>query len=82
MWNARSFKHSETTSNVTFLHSIYHHRAGKTNLFHMRGGRSHAGPTSKPVTLCGGGALVAQGLHPTHTGEPLRGSGKGGVGVP
>ena len=27
---------------ATFLHSIYHQRAGKTNLFHMRGGRFHA----------------------------------------
>ena len=25
-----------------FLHSIYHQRAGETNLFHMRGGRLHA----------------------------------------
>ena len=28
-----------------FLYSIYHERAGKTNLFHMRGGRFHAGNT-------------------------------------
>ena len=28
-----------------FLYSIYHQRAGKTNLFHMRGGRFHAGNT-------------------------------------
>ena len=28
---------------ATFLYSIYHQRAGKTNLFHMRGGRFHAG---------------------------------------
>ena len=27
---------------ATFLYSIYHQRAGKTNLFHMRGGRFHA----------------------------------------
>ena len=26
----------------TFLYSIHHQRAGKTNLFHMRGGRIHA----------------------------------------
>ena len=31
--------------NATFLYSIYHQRAGKTNLFHMRGGRFHAGNT-------------------------------------
>ena len=30
---------------ATFLYSIYHQRAGKTNLFHMRGGRFHAGNT-------------------------------------
>ena len=27
---------------ATFLYSIYHKQAGKTNLFHMRGGRFHA----------------------------------------
>ena len=27
---------------ATFLYSIYHQQAGKTNLFHMRGGRFHA----------------------------------------
>ena len=32
---ARSFKHSKTTS--VFLYLIYHQRAGKTSLFHMRG---------------------------------------------
>ena len=31
---------------ATFLNSTYHQRAGKTNLFHMRGGRFHAGNTS------------------------------------
>ena len=31
---------------ATFLYSIYHPRAGKTNLFHMRGGRFHAANTS------------------------------------
>ena len=30
---------------ATFLYSIYHQRAGKTNLFHMKGGRFHAGNT-------------------------------------
>ena len=30
---------------ATFLYSIYHQRAGKTNLFHMRGGRFHDGNT-------------------------------------
>ena len=30
---------------VTFSYSMYHQRAGKTNLFHMRGGRFHAGNT-------------------------------------
>ena len=30
---------------ATFLYSIYHQRAGKTNLFHMRGVRFHAGNT-------------------------------------
>ena len=30
---------------ATFLYSIYHQRAGKTNLFHTRGGRVHAGNT-------------------------------------
>ena len=30
---------------VTFLSSIYHQRAGKSNFFHMRGGRFHAGNT-------------------------------------
>ena len=30
---------------ATFLYSIYHQRAGKTNLFHMRGARLHAGNT-------------------------------------
>ena len=29
----------------TFLYSIYHQRAGKTNLFHTRGGLFHAGNT-------------------------------------
>ena len=28
---------------ATFLYAIYHQRAGKTNLFHMRGGQFHAG---------------------------------------
>ena len=28
---------------ATFLYSMYHQRAGKTNLFHMRGGRFHDG---------------------------------------
>ena len=28
---------------ATFLYSIYHQRAGKTNLFHIGGGRFHAG---------------------------------------
>ena len=28
---------------ATFLYSIYHQRVGKTKLFHMRGGRFHAG---------------------------------------
>ena len=41
MW-ARSFKHSKTTSNVLVTYSIYHQRAGKTNLFHMRGCQFHA----------------------------------------
>ena len=41
LWKARSFKHSKTTS--SFSYSIYHQRAGKTCLFHMRGGgRYHA----------------------------------------
>ena len=30
---------------ATFLYSIYDQRAGRTNLFHMRGGRFHAGNT-------------------------------------
>ena len=30
---------------AAFLYSIYHQQAGKTNLFHMRGGRFHAGKT-------------------------------------
>ena len=30
---------------ATFLYLIYHQRARKTNLFHMRGGRFHAGNT-------------------------------------
>ena len=30
---------------ATFLYSFYHQRAGKTNLFHMIGGRFHAGIT-------------------------------------
>ena len=30
-----------------FLYSIYHQRAGKTNLFHMRWGRFHAFNTSR-----------------------------------
>ena len=30
---------------ATFLYSIYHQRAGKTNLFHMKGGRFQAGNT-------------------------------------
>ena len=30
---------------ATFLYSIYHQRAGQTNLFHMCGGRFHAGNT-------------------------------------
>ena len=30
---------------ATFLYSIYHQRAGKTNLFHMKGVRFHAGNT-------------------------------------
>ena len=30
---------------ATFLYSIYHQRAGKTNFFHMRGGRFDAGNT-------------------------------------
>ena len=34
-----------TVSLYVFLYSIYHQRAGKTNLFHMRGGRFHAGNT-------------------------------------
>ena len=34
---------------ATFLYSIYHQRAGKTNLFHMRGGRFHAGNTYVPA---------------------------------
>ena len=33
---AWSFKHSKTIQ-AAFLYSIYHQRAGKTNLFHMRG---------------------------------------------
>ena len=32
---ARSFKYSNTTS--SFFNSIFHQRAGKTGLFHMRG---------------------------------------------
>ena len=46
MWKAWAFKHSKTTTvQDMFLHSIYHQRAGKTNLFHMRGGRLYAGNT-------------------------------------
>ena len=30
---------------ATFLYSIYHQRACKINLFHMRGGRFYAGNT-------------------------------------
>ena len=30
---------------ATLLYSIYHQRAAKTSLFHMRGGRFHAGNT-------------------------------------
>ena len=36
----------------TFLYSIYHQRAGKTNLFHMRGGRFHAGNTLCTFNIC------------------------------
>ena len=38
---------------ATFLYSIYHQRAGKTNLFHMRGGRFHAGIHLLRVHLSG-----------------------------
>ena len=38
MWKAQSFKYSQIISNVPVVYSIYHQRAGKTNLFHMRGG--------------------------------------------
>ena len=35
---------------ATFLYSIYHQRAGKTNLCHMRGGQFHAGNTfNQPI---------------------------------
>ena len=33
---------------ATFLYSIYHQRAAKTNLFHVRGGRFHAGNKMSP----------------------------------
>ena len=40
---------------ATFLYSIYHQRAGKTNLSHMRGGRFHAGNIPCPsVLICTG----------------------------
>ena len=32
-------------SSIRGYNYIYHQRAGKTNLFHMRGGRFHAGNT-------------------------------------
>ena len=44
-WRARSFKHSKTTGNILVFNFTYHQQADKTNLFHMRGGRFHAGNT-------------------------------------
>ena len=40
-----SYQASILNLQATFLYSIYHQRAGKTNLFHMRGGRFQAGNT-------------------------------------
>ena len=37
---------------ATFLYSIYRQRAGKTNLFHMRGGWFHAGNTLCTFKRC------------------------------
>ena len=37
---------------ATFLNSIYHQRAGKNNLFHMRGGRFYAGNTLCAFKKC------------------------------
>ena len=73
MWKAQSFKHSETFGNLlkvqaTFLYSIYHQRAGKTNLFHMRGGRFHAGNTLG--TFKGAPCLKSPELEPFHINQP------------
>ena len=73
MWKAQSFKHSETFGNIlkvqaTFLYSIYHQRAGKTNLFHMRGGRLHAGNTLG--TFKAAPCLKSPELEPSHINQP------------